>query len=51
MSCTLKHDKIFFYHKGKEEGTKDSKLDVDDASLCVPLCLLCGKKMSLWGYF
>ena len=40
----------FFYHKGKKEGTKDTKLDVDDASLCAicgSLCFLCDKKMPL----
>ena len=40
----------FFYHKGKKKGTKDTKLDVDDASLCVlcvPWCFLCENHVAL----
>jgi hypothetical protein len=40
----------FFITKKTQRGTKSTKLDVDDASLCV-LCVLvfflCDKKMSL----
>ena len=47
----LKHYKSgFFYHKVKKEGTKDTKLDVDDASLCVlcgSLCFLCENYVAL----
>ncbi len=38
---------IIYQHKGKKEGTKDTKLDVDNASLCVLCALfffLCGNK-------
>ena len=39
-----------FYHKGKKEGAKDTKLVVDDASLCVlcvSLCFLCENHAAL----
>ena len=42
--------KRHFFITKKKEDTKNTKLDVDDASLCVSLCFLCENHVA-WGLF